>query len=302
LIYHFDLMPEQPTTTVNYCWNCGASAHLDAKYCQNCGKIISLSDTRRDGIAQPETETDLGSRFSALELKLESKIESKIGEIKQLLSQNNSSVSDTRPKRVDWLIEFSPTFYITLISVIQSLALGYLILTAKDQLAYTMRGGSYDPILIILIVTTFIMIVGIWQELACMQLCFRYVPKVQDAMTIFLFGAIESFVIFSIDFHKIAWWYLFFGFGFIVYAFRLMYVYHESRLYYEENRVVLELAGTTPRINEIVLLLLAVVSFSFGVLEGIRNLNSPYFAIFILIVFIVMIVKGYFFARKVFGW
>jgi hypothetical protein len=112
-------MPVLPTATANYCEHCGASVNPEAKYCQNCGKVISSSDISRGEAATREKDTDLTARLFALETKIE--------EIKQLLFRRDSVAND-EITFVDQNIKWFPSIYATLITIVQSIALGYLFL------------------------------------------------------------------------------------------------------------------------------------------------------------------------------
>jgi len=119
-------MPVRPTATANYCEHCGASVNPEANYCQTCGKVISSSDISRGEAATLEKDTDLIAHLFALETKIE--------EIKQLLFPHDGIEND-EIIHVDQNIKWFPSIYATLITIVQSIALGYLFHAIKDQLS-----------------------------------------------------------------------------------------------------------------------------------------------------------------------
>jgi hypothetical protein len=85
-------------------------------------------------------------------------------------------------------LESNRTFYLTLTSMIQSLAMGYL-LTSIDFTAV-------PPIADVLqIVATFMLIVLVWHEYAISTMLFIWVVDLWDSLIPFVFGFTEVFMI-----------------------------------------------------------------------------------------------------------
>lgn len=188
-------------------------------------------------------------------------------------------------------MDLYPTYMITLISIIQAAALGYLLLAANDQLSYIIA-GTYDPIWTILIVGMFVMIVATWAQYGSMVLVLRLVPSTMDALVPFCLGVTQALAIFSIIHQQIAWFYFAMSLNSIVLLSAYISVFREARLQQDrvENRTLVELAGTYPRTTKLVAVARSVIFFSFGVAETLLKLNSLYLAIFVLVMNVVLFV------------
>ncbi len=267
-------MPVLPTATANYCEHCGASVNPEAKYCQNCGKVISSSDISRGEAATRAKDTDLTARLFALETKIE--------EIKQLLFRRDSIEND-EITHVDQNIKWFPSIYATLITIVQSIALGYLFLAIKDQLGTYLTHGTYNPIWSMLIIAIFLWIVSVFSVGVLTRRALRYVPDERDILIPFLFGLTEALAIFSISFQKFSWYYFSIGLFWLVGFFSFFHMFRESKLLYEKNRVVLDHFSTTIRNGQRLSILFAILFFSFSMSETLWNLNSLYFAIVALV-------------------
>ena len=184
----------------------------------------------------------------------------------------------------DRVASFFPTYYVTLISIIQATVFGYLLLTAKDQLSYILA-GTFDPIWTVLIVAMFILIVATWMAYSHYVTSFRLVPSSLDALLPFCFGATQALVIFSISLQQLAWFYFAMVPNAMVGFLSAYVLTREVRLNqeYEEHRVVTEKVGsfsgqTLPQWYA----LRGMIFFSFGVAEVLLNLQSLFLAIVVL--------------------
>lgn len=186
------------------------------------------------------------------------------------------------PPPTDRVAEFFPTYYITLISIIQVTAFGYLLLVAKDQLS-SILSGTYDPIWTILIVGFFIMIAATWMNYTHFITVLRLKPTSLDALIPFCFGATQALVIFCIGLQQLAWFY-FANIANAVVAITQTYATaREARLHqeYEENRAYVEKMerfGTFSMLRRwyATRLLIFIV---FGITEALFNLHSLLLAI-----------------------
>ncbi len=183
---------------------------------------------------------------------------------------------------VDRIVEFYPHYYVTLISIIQVTAFGYLLLVAQEQLS-SILSGTYDPLWTILIVGFFIMIVATWMNYTHFVTALRLRPTSLDALIPFCFGATQALVIFCISLQQLAWFYFAMVANALVAITQTYAVMREVRLHqeYVENRVYLqtmERFGTFSKLQRwyALRLLLFIV---FGISEALFNLHSLLLAI-----------------------
>jgi hypothetical protein len=193
---------------------------------------------------------------------------------------------------VDRVIEFFPTFYITFMSIIQAAALGYLLISIKSSVATMLTEGVYNPVIIVQIVATFVLIVMVWQEYMIGISTYRWVPKTPDAIIPFLFALSQGFLIYSIDFQNSAWWFFSGSLVCLVGFLSFFNMYRQARKLPEKNSVVLELAGSTPRVNEIGILSFGAMLLAFGVFELMWKMNSLYLVIVSLVGIAAWMVKS----------
>ncbi|MGZ8886302.1 MAG: hypothetical protein ACXW1O_07010 [Halobacteriota archaeon] len=201
------------------------------------------------------------------------------------------SRSEAAHPPVDRVAEFFPTYYVTLISIIQVTAFGYLLLVAKDQLS-SILAGTYDPLWTVLIVGFFIMIVATWMSYTHYVTSLRLTPSSLDALIPFCFGATQALVIFSISLQQLAWFYFAMVANAMVAISQTYVLKREVGLHqeYEAHRVWIEKSGSLsglPRWFAVRLLLF----LSFGVAEALLNLQS----IFLAIVYLALCVASFFF-------
>jgi hypothetical protein len=100
-------------------------------------------------------------------------------------------------------LESNRTFYLTLTSMIQSLAMGYL-LTSIDFTAM-------PPIADVLqAVATFTLIILVWHEYAISTMLFVWVVDLWDSVIPFVFGFTEFFIISTLNTRKFGseWWFI----------------------------------------------------------------------------------------------
>ncbi len=201
---------------------------------------------------------------------------------------------------VERALDVFPTYMITFFSVIQSIVLGYLLLTIKDQLVYPLAGVFPDPVWITAIIATFLLVITVWQEYVIASITFEYVPNLPDALIIFLFGLTQALVVFSIDYHRIVW-YCFSMSSVCIVAF-LAYVnaLHEAKWNLEKNRVALELSRNLYRISKSWILVYSIPSFLFGISEILwpSRLNPLYIVIIIAASLVAWLIRGHIFWRK----
>ncbi len=193
------------------------------------------------------------------------------------------SLSDTAFNLQVPVMDLYPTYMITLTSIIQAAALGYLLLAVQNQLSYILLGG-YDSLWTILILAMFLIIVATWVQYGSAVLAARLVPSTMDALIPFCFGLTQALIIFSINMHQLAWFYFAFTANAIVGSSAYIWVVRQYKVYdYRvENRLALEYARPFIENARRFSFIRIVIFFSFGVTEAVLNLNSWLLAIALL--------------------
>ena len=189
------------------------------------------------------------------------------------------SRSEAAHPSVDRVAEFFPTYYVTLISIIQVTAFGYLLLVAKDQLS-SILAGTFDPLWTVLIVGFFIMIVATWMNYTHYVTTLRLTPSSLDALIPFCFGATQALVIFTIGLQQLAWFYFAMAANAVVAISQTLVIVREVRLHqeYEEHRVWIEKSKSIFPLPLWFAVRLLLFLF-FGVAEALFNLHSLLLAI-----------------------
>lgn len=154
------------------------------------------------------------------------------------------------------------TVYLTLISIIQACVLQYLIFTIDEHWL------GIDLIKILVIITTFLMIISTWNEYVMGSIVFRWIPSLKDAFIPFILGISEWVVIRNIFLSIYLWFYSLALFCFIGWlAFSNMFK-NASR--HQENASIISSLGRLPFITEVFALssgaffaFLGVISYKF---------------------------------------
>jgi ribosomal protein L40E len=179
----------------------------------------------------------------------------------------------------DRVADFFPTYYITLISIIQVTAFGYLLLVAKDQLS-SILASTYDPLWTVLIVGMFIMIAATWMNYTHYVTSLKLTPSSLDALIPFCFGATQALVIFSISLQQLAWVYFAMAANAMVAISQTYFTVRQVRLHqeYEENRAWVEKSGALSTLKRWFAVRLLIFLF-FGIVEALLNLHSLFLAV-----------------------
>lgn len=199
-----------------------------------------------------------------------------------LLTGTPHVISKVPPSIIDKLIDFNPTYYVTFISIIQSAALGFLLLALLDQLSSIIK-GIFDPIWIILISSLFFFIAAIWIAYTRQIVVFNLVPQTLDGLIPFCFGVTQALAVFSINLQELSWFYFSLSSIAVVGFIQYVHLFREARIHNERNKDALDLLGDWDRKAKLMAVLRALIFFTFGVLEALLDLHSFYLAIITLV-------------------
>lgn len=99
------------------------------------------------------------------------------------------------------IIDFFPSYYMTLISVIQATTLGYLLLILSNVLTRKTFNISHSLPLFL----SFLVIIEIWYEYVMGSASLRWVPHMLDSTIPFLLGLTQFLMIFSVKSGRCDW-------------------------------------------------------------------------------------------------
>jgi hypothetical protein len=261
------------------CGNCGAPVHREAEYCPACGAgIPGAGEAHKRTVAK---DNDVNSRIVRLESTLD--------ELKYLVSQNNRMLNKNSSTYIDRLLDYYPTNYVTLLSIIQSIALGVLFAALFNEVSGISR-GVFDPVWTILIAGTFLVIISIWITYTRLIPAMWIIPQTLDGVIPFFFGLTEVLTIFCISLHEIAWFYFSFSTVALVAIIQYIHSFRQARLHSEKNREwFLERMGAWERTAIRMSAARGFIFILFGLLETFLGLKSLYFALFFLLINVLLI-------------
>ncbi|OGU57030.1 MAG: hypothetical protein A2V66_05565 [Ignavibacteria bacterium RBG_13_36_8] len=188
--------------------------------------------------------------------------------------------------------EFSPTYYLTLISIIQSLALGAFLAYSKLDYLYGQKISLlyYSESIII-----FTIILFVWHEYSMSTSCLRWDFNIIDSLLPFLFGITQFFLIILRNNEQLSISWISFLCVITVLTFLAYYNQNVKAIKYDENKLVYSKLGNKLK-NETYLFVGVTFLFWTGylllVLFGYR-----FDEVFLIISSIVLFYFGYFRGR-----
>ena len=139
--------------------------------------------------------------------------------------------------------ELHPAFYLTLVSISQSLAFGYLLLSFRDLL---MNNVFSIWLSFLAGIATFMLIVLVWYEYAMGTLCFKWILGYWDSFIPFLFGIAQFALIHSIITFDYSLWFNSLAFFTFIAYFAYLNQYYRSKKEKNVNKEVLDAVGKNP--------------------------------------------------------
>lgn len=179
------------------------------------------------------------------------------------------------------------TIYVTLISIIQATVFGLLIATFYEHY------NDFTPLKILIFVTTFLIIVIIWNQYILASTAFRYIPRLfPDSILPFLLGFCETLVIHYI-FSPLYLWCYSVAVVMIIGWFALVNGYQNARQH-SANEVLLQQLHPWPRLSQILVLGLAVIFLVLGFVsyQYPNQLIHYIIAFFLLATMVLQVVMG----------
>jgi hypothetical protein len=200
-------------------------------------------------------------------------------------------ITENKQPLLEQIVEFFPSYYTTLISVIQATALGYLLVVVSG---FVKGCPALEVSQIILAIMTFGVLIEVWYEYMMGSTVFRWVPIIWDSVIPFLIGVAEFLLILSISPVNIALWYFSLSITCLVSFVAFKNMYRGTRkLRHDSNILALRLLGAFPKINEFWILSYALIFSIFSLLEYKYKLDSSALQMISLILLTAFIYRGH---------
>ena len=203
------------------------------------------------------------------------------------MTKKNNNISELR----DQIINFFPSYYMTLISIIQATALGYLLYNVSQQVTAVF---SDFPLLLIYLITFFVIMI-VWYEYMMGSASLRWMPTILDSVIPFTLGIGQFSLILAVYNKLYCWWYFSLSFVCFVSFFAYLNMYVGANKLSEYNKInamVLDELKNYPKINYSFTLGYLIVFFCFGYIEFMRNNKSVFFIYLTLGLMIVFFIRG----------
>lgn len=154
----------------------------------------------------------------------------------------------------------SPSFYLTLISIIASLAFGYLLSKLEPKYLY---GNDWRFLYWLKVIASFQAIIITWHEYAMSTATFKWVLNYIDSLIPFLFGIMLFGIIENLNCEKThLWFYFLSGFTFIaIIAYANQFVKTKRE---DENRLILFIMPSYHPFSILSSIVCTMLFFGFG--------------------------------------
>jgi len=197
----------------------------------------------------------------------------------------------------DQIINFFPSYYMTLISIIQATALGYLLLNFSNQL----KEEVPDLSLFVIYVITFFVIIIVWYEYMMGSAALRWVPSIWDSLIPFSLGIGQFLLICYIACKEnIYYWYFSFSGVCFISFFAYLNMYRgatQLKKKNQNNRMVLKALKKFPVLNYIFTGVYTILFLFFGYYEYLHNNTES-----VLIIYTTLALTMIFLVRGVLYW
>jgi len=197
----------------------------------------------------------------------------------------NSHKEEIRRK----LLQSITSHYLTLVSVIQGVVLGYgisILETNKDKFSQSEW---------LIIITTFLIIISIWDEYQLGCSVYEWIPGIRDSTIPFLLGASELLMIRSINV-SLRWWF-FYAAIFCLCAGAAFANQYRSSARIEKNKPILEVAGYFKIFNYVFCFIGILLFFLFWLKYSADN--NLLFSIVSLVMILLFLIRGRFIRSRI---
>lgn len=204
---------------------------------------------------------------------------------------------DTPEMLREQINDFFPSYYTTLISIIQATSFGYLLVSFSNYLVLSNDPISYHLVLYLI---NFSIIIAVWYEYMMGSASLRWLPNILDSVLPFLLGMAQFSLIYFAKVENIVWYYWSFSLLCLFSYFAYVNMYKGAvNLKTEKNILVLKLIGIYPKINKAGILSIGLISAIFALVIQYLDIRPSLFAYIMLIMLILFIVRGYFYWKRI---
>lgn len=196
--------------------------------------------------------------------------------IKDVMKEDSKGrhVSKEKLSLYNHIMELFPTYYMTLMSILQATALSYLIVSMKSGILDDLFKGTIDPPVVVMFLNSTLVIIEIWYEYMMGALAYRWTPTILDSLIPFLLGFSEFLLIISIDYRSQLSWYLAMAMVCFTSMFAYYNMYRGSYVNYRINKITLESLGNMTILNQILISLSGVTFLAFAAIEWHFSFHS----------------------------
>jgi hypothetical protein len=181
--------------------------------------------------------------------------------------------------------------YLTLVSIIQAIIFGYFIVTLGDHFT------DITPLNALISLSTFLVIIIIWNEYMIGSTTLRYIPRLTDSSLPFLIGLTEFLIIYHV-FSVLHLWFYSLAASTFVGFFSYLNVF-SSAMKDPENEPIFQRLGNWPTMTEMFCYISTIIFIIFGVISYIYSLRIN---VHYLLVCITISMQVAFFYRGVKYW
>jgi hypothetical protein len=213
--------------------------------------------------------------------------------------KNKKPIAIHKRKLYSEILEAFPTYYITLISIVQVTAFTYLIVMIQQKFIISTEFWMANITFLFLTLATFLVLIEVWYEYMMGSVAMRWIPKIWDAILPFFLGVAELVMILNLNEGNISGWYLAMGMVCFCSFLALVNMYRGCYYHYDENEILLASIGNYPHFTLIWIFAAGIIFSVIGYIEKINNFNSPIFALYSFLIISLFIIRGHFYWKKI---
>ena len=197
------------------------------------------------------------------------------------------------------IIDFLPSYYMTLISIIQATSLGYLLVSFTSQY----NKETLVSLQTITSIITFFLIIVVWNEYMMGSATIRWIPSLWDSIIPFFLGICQFLLVFSAGKANSVWlWYLSFCLLSIISFYAFLNMYQGAiklRKYNNINEVVLKKIGKWRFRNYYGTNIYALIFLLFSLCEFYEKINSNILIIITIGLVFIFIIRGIYYWNRI---
>ena len=214
-------------------------------------------------------------------------------------AKNKKPIAAHKRKLYNEILKAFPTYYITLISIVQVTAFTYLIVMIQQKFFISTENSMKNITFLLLTLATFLVLIEVWYEYMMGSVAMRWIPQLWDAILPFFLGLAELIMIFYLSDGNIPGWY--FAMGLVCFSsfLALVNMYRGCYYHYNENEILLACLGNYPHFTLIWIFTAGIIFSAIGYFEQLNNLESPIFALYSFLIISLFVARGHFYWERI---